>query len=48
MNRIPDIELENHYSHDYYGEGADYFYPYGWDEYGAPVIDDLAEVEENE
>lgn len=52
MNRISDIDLENHYSRDYYGEGTDYFYPWGWDENGIPldepIHDDLAEVEEDE
>lgn len=46
MNYISDIALENYYSRDWYGEGTDYFYPYGWDDSGEP-IDDLAEVEEN-
>ena len=27
MNRISDIDLENHYSRDYYGEGTDIFIP---------------------
>ena len=45
---ISDTALENHYSRDWYGEGTDYFYPYGWDDSGEPIIDDLAEVEEDE
>lgn len=45
---ISDAALENHYSWNWYDEGTDYFYPYGWDDSGEPIIDDLAEVEENE
>ena len=48
MNYISDIALENYYSRDYYGEGKDYFYSCGWNDSGEPIIDDLAEVEENE
>lgn len=51
MNRISDIDLENHYSRDYYGEGTDYFYPWGWDDSREPIFetyDDLTEVEEDE
>lgn len=44
MNKISDTALENHYSWNWYDEGTDYLYPYGWDENGEPI----AEVEENE
>ena len=45
---ISDAALNDYYGRDYYGEGTDYFYPYGWDDSGEPIIDDLAEVEEDE
>ena len=49
---ISDRALEDHYSRDYYGEGTDYFHPWGWDENGIPldepVYDDLMEVEDDE